>query len=127
MNISEKLLNIVTYIGNCLKYHDKRLVALEENGGLVTVDKELSSTSENPVQNKAIHAALKDKQGTLISGENIKTINGQPILGSGNIAVDAGLPTVTADNDGAILQVVGGKWAVAPITDALPAAENNTF
>lgn len=54
------------------------------------VDGELSNTSENPVMNKVITAALALKQALLVSGENIKTINGISILGEGNIAVGGG-------------------------------------
>lgn len=35
-----------------------------------------------------IDAMLSEKQDTLISGETIKTINGESILGSGNIQID---------------------------------------
>lgn len=35
-------------------------------------------------------AALEDKQDKLVSGTNIKTINGESVLGSGNIPVQAG-------------------------------------
>lgn len=97
-----------------------------------TVDTELSTTSENPVQNKVItnkvttieqsitdlsdtipskvseltndagyitNSALTDlatkeevsaKQDTLVSGTNIKTINGNSILGEGNINIEGG-------------------------------------
>lgn len=50
-----------------------------------TVDTALSSTSTNPVQNKVINTALNNKQNTLVSGNNIKTINGASLLGSGDI------------------------------------------
>ena len=98
----------------------------------VNVDSALSTTSENPVQNKVItnkvntieqsitnlsntmptkvsdltndsgyitNAALTDlatkeevsaKQDTLVSGTNIKTINGNSILGAGNIEIQGG-------------------------------------
>ena len=36
----------------------------------------------------ADHDALSGKQDTLVSGTNIKTINGESILGSGNIVID---------------------------------------
>ena len=117
-----------------------------EGGGSVTVDTEMSDVSENPVQNKVITAAIKEKpnvvyltqaeydaletkdtskiymitdakeveslddyytktevdtklsekadttalaakQDTLVSGTNIKTINNETLLGSGNIVV----------------------------------------
>ena len=37
----------------------------KEEGGSITVDSELSPTSENPVQNKVIYEALADKQDVL--------------------------------------------------------------
>ena len=115
MNMGEKLLHIVISIGDRLKHHHERIVALEENGGNITVDAEMSETSENPVQNKVITATfnqaaqdvntaigglgsaiqslstgLDNKQNTLVSGTNIKTINGQSVLGSGNITIEGG-------------------------------------
>lgn len=51
----------------------------------VTVDSSLSSTSTNPVQNKVINSALSNKQDKLVSGTNIKSINNQSILSSGNL------------------------------------------
>lgn len=80
----------------------------------VTVDSALSGTSENPVQNKAIDAALGGKQATLVSGTNIKTINGESLLGSGNLTV-SGLPSVTASDNGKVLRVVNGAWAAAEL------------
>ena len=126
-----------------------------QGGGTITVDSELSTTSENPVQNKVITnaingkqdagdyalkseipdisglatktelsgkldtvtynsekasfetkenaaatyqvkgdyattAQLKSKQDTLVSGTNIKTINGNSLLGEGDITIQAG-------------------------------------
>lgn len=83
----------------------------------ITVDSALSSISTNPVQNKVINTALAGKQATisdlatirsgasagatavqpaalstkqdaLVSGTNIKTINGASVLGSGNMTID---------------------------------------
>ena len=51
----------------------------------ITIDDALSETSENPVQNRVVTAALNEKQDTLVSGTNIKTINGQSIVGEGNV------------------------------------------
>ena len=56
----------------------------------------LSSTSTNPVQNKVINSALSGKQSTLVSGTNIKTINNNSILGSGNLSITASVPTEVA-------------------------------
>lgn len=72
------------------------------------VDSEVSETSTNPVQNKAVAGALNEivglldatlssvgerfnsKQDKLVSGENIKTINGESIVGEGNITIEGG-------------------------------------
>lgn len=59
-------------------------------GDSVQVDSQLSETSENAIQNKAVTEALGDKQDVLISGQNIKTINGQSLLGKGNIVIGGG-------------------------------------
>ncbi len=75
--------------------------------GSITVDEELSETSTNPVQNKAVYAALSDKlgrndnvatatralqdaQGNIISSTYIKFINGVGPDTSGNVNVSAG-------------------------------------
>jgi hypothetical protein len=60
----------------------------------ITVDSALSTTSTNPLQNKIITTALNGKQANLVSGTNIKTVGGQSLLGSGNIA----FPTITVDS-----------------------------
>lgn len=41
------------------------------NGGSITVDDQLSTTSTNPVQNRVITNALNDKQATLTAGSGI--------------------------------------------------------
>ena len=69
------------------------------------IDNNLNTNSGNPVQNKVITTRLNSmttsingKQATLVSGTNIKTVDGQSLLGSGNIP----LPTI-----------VGSNWGVA--------------
>lgn len=64
--------------------------------GRVQADSEMSDTSTNPVQNKVVTEKLTElsaevdkKQEALVSGENIKTINGTTLLGSGDIKVAA--------------------------------------
>lgn len=55
-----------------------------------------------------------DKQDTLVSGSNIKTINNESILGSGNIAINGGTAGVTSLNGktGAINIVEGSNVTV---------------
>lgn len=91
-----------------------------DTGGSVTVDSALSSTSTNPVQNRVINTALAGKQATLVgsgAGQNIKTINNQNILGSGNIdagslvTIDSSLSTTSTNpvQNKVINTALGGK------------------
>ena len=56
----------------------------------IEVDTELSDTSENAIANSTVSRALAGKQERLMDGVNIKTINGQNILGRGNIEIEGG-------------------------------------
>ena len=58
------------------------------------------------------------KQDTLVSGENIKTINGESILGSGNIEISGG--TITE------VKVNGSSIATSGVAD-IPAASTSKF
>lgn len=88
------------------------------------VDSSISATSENPVQNKvikttldgyttteALSAALAEKQDTLVSGTNIKTVNNNSLLGSGNLTIDP-IPSQTG-HSGQFLTTDGttASWA----------------
>ena len=151
---------------------------IEISGGeTITVDTELSETSENPVQNKvitnplnnkasktelsnvstskankadvytkqevddkftnaqnqidqisidtsAINAEVQtlktDKQDTLVSGTNIKTINGQSLLGEGNIEIQQSeLPIASANTLGGVK--VGTGLSINPESGVLSA------
>ena len=46
--------------------------------------------SKEELATKADTSALASKQDTLVSGQNIKTINGESVLGEGNIAIQGG-------------------------------------
>lgn len=135
----------------------------------VNVDSALSTTSENPVQNKVItnkvntikqsitnlsntmptkvsdltndagyitNDALTDlatkeevsaKQDTLVSGTNIKTINGNSILGAGNISIGGGggggLPTFRMSLSGTTIKMTEGT--ISNFFDAINAGKGN--
>ena len=78
--------------GDALVYDsaNSRWIAAAVSGGGGVIDSSLSPTSGNAVANSAIYAALSGKQESLVSGTNIKTINGQSLLGSGDIQIQGG-------------------------------------
>ena len=57
--------------------------------GMVQTAAEVESNNDGPVSSKAVYNALQTKQDKLTSGTNIKTINNQSILGSGNVDISA--------------------------------------
>ena len=60
----------------------------------------------------AINIALNQKQDTLVSGQNIKTINNQSIIGSGNITIEGG--------SGNIVELTQSEYnAIIPDDDTL--------
>lgn len=61
----------------------------------ITMDDAPTSGSNNAIKSGGVYTALQGKQDNLVSGTNIKTINGTSILGSGNIVVQA---EITMDN-----------------------------
>ena len=67
-----------------------------ENAEKKVVDQTYSPNSENAQSGKAVAEAVSDKQDSLVSGTNIKTINNQSILGSGNITIEGG-SSITVD------------------------------
>lgn len=73
-----------------------------------------------------LQAALDAKQAALVSGTNIKTINGAPILGSGDLAVGGSGYTVKSANytavsgDNILADTSGG-----PFTITLPSSPTN--
>ena len=52
------------------------------------ISEEASTRSE---QDNQLRGLISHKQDTLVSGENIKTVNGQSIVGSGNVTIPTGL------------------------------------
>ena len=63
-----------------------------------TVDQTYDSTSTNAQSGTAVAEAISTKQDTLVSGTNIKTVNGNSLLGSGNIDIEIPANIWTQDN-----------------------------
>lgn len=51
------------------------------------LESNIVQNSTNPVQSQALYTAFAGKQATLVSGTNIKTVNGTSLLGSGDLAI----------------------------------------
>lgn len=86
---------------------EKANTALQEHQSLegYVKDTDLSavakSGSYNDLSNKPTIPDISGKQDTLVSGTNIKTINGQSLLGEGDIVISGG-------SDGEFLPLTGG-------------------
>ena len=91
--------------------------------GVVTLGKvdvglwDVDNTSDlNKPVSTATQTALNGKQATLVSGTNIKTIEGQSLVGSGNIDLtksDVGLSSVDNTADSAKNVLSATKWTTA--------------
>lgn len=93
-----------------IKYRDpatEQWVEIPVGGGSsVTVDSALSSTSENPVQNKVINSALNGKQPTITSSDPLSAslVSGlSTVATSGSYSDLSNKPTIpAAANDGTL-------------------------
>ena len=135
--------------GNEYAWDGSKWEALGGLGASVTIDSELSSTSQNPVQNKVVKAAL-DGKGTYTKpstgipktdlASDVQTSLGkadtalqqhqslsgyatETWVGQQIAAIPDELPTVSASDNGKFLRVVSGAWAVASV----PSAESASF
>jgi hypothetical protein len=85
--LTEALNNLLSDFGNHINDFNNPHNVTKAQVGLGNVDN--TSDLDKPVS-VAVQTALDDKQDLLISGVNIKTINFQDILGSGNLVISAG-------------------------------------
>lgn len=69
-----------------------------EDKHYLTEHQSLSAYSTTQEVNTLINQSVSGKQDTLISGQNIKTINGQTLLGDGNLVIEGGGGSITVDN-----------------------------
>ena len=77
-------------------------------------------STDTAANNAEIQTLKTDKQDTLVSGTNIKTINGQSLLGEGNIEIQQSeLPIASADTLGGVK--VGTGLSINPESGVLSA------
>ena len=83
--------NIKTINGNSLLGTGDITINVEDlnplKANITALKADVSTLKTDNTQNKT---NISNKQDTLVSGTNIKTINGESILGSGNIAISGG-------------------------------------
>lgn len=81
------------------------------NGKALSSDIILDGSDINYNEDTTINQAIEGKQDALVSGTNIRTINGKSILGSGNIFIDTSLPIISlgAKNNGGATQSVSSN------------------
>ena len=85
-------------------------------GSSVTVDSSLSSTSENPVQNKVINSALNGKQATITSSNklNASLVSGlSTVATSGSYNDLSNKPTIPAPANNGMLDIQKNGTTVA--------------
>lgn len=100
-SLQTKTTNIDNYTVNGKKISTNPTIS-KGDVGLGNVNN--TSDANKPIST-ATQSALNQKQNTLVSGTNIKTINGTSILGSGNLEIQSGIssiPTATAQSLGGI-------------------------
>lgn len=92
---------------------------VSDSNNRITLKAKTGTTSGTVAAGDHTHSGY---QATLVSGTNIKTVNGTSLLGSGNIST-AELPSVSASDNGKVLRVISGAWAAA----SLPSASGVSF
>lgn len=91
-------MSVIKYVGEeALQELVTKMKAYTDNKEVI-LDNTVTQNSSNGVKSSGIYSALAGKQDTLVSGTNIKTVNGVSLLGSGNIDANDVKEITTATN-----------------------------
>lgn len=91
---------------------------------------EITGEVMNGVLNGMVDAVNEKKQDTLVSGETIKTINGQSILGEGDIIIEGGEgydDTEIREDLAEVETALGNKVDATYVDNAIASAITNTL
>lgn len=92
----------------------------------IEIDDALSETSGNPVENRVMTKEFNKKQNSLVSGKNIKTLNGQSILGEGNISITGEGTAITVENEfGQSTENPGSQKLITQVNESVGKANEN--
>lgn len=105
----------------------QRKINLSIDTDIIATKEDLADmeTKSHTAATYATKEQVSSKQDQLVSGTNIKTVNGQSLLGEGNIEIQGGeLPIASADTLGGIK--VGAGLSINPGTGVLSATGGGT-
>lgn len=117
-NEVDGLLNDKLNITDFHVFLDNVVTSISEIDAGMAEDEEVTASALNDLK-----AKIDKKQDTLVSGTNIKTINNESIIGSGNITIDA---TVDAALDSGSTNAVANSAITNAINVVSSATEANT-
>jgi hypothetical protein len=122
-NWNSKTDNVGTITGITMNGSSKGTSGVVNLGTVVTSETQLSKGTTTGSGNAVTDITVSNHEITLTKGstfltahQDIKTINNNTLVGTGNVTINE-LPTVTASDNGKVLQVVNGVWTlVSPVT-----------
>ena len=112
--VSDNLTTLTSHTGNTSNPHS----VTKAQVGLGNVDN--TSDASKPIST-AVQTALNAKQDTLVSGTNIKTLNGESLLGAGNLVLQ-----LAADQPSAVTYTYDASGRVETTTETLPTGTRTT-
>ena len=84
---------------------------------LISLDRSEGADLTNYYTKTEVDTALSGKQATLVSGTNLKTINNESLLGSGNISIEGGgSANITYNANTQALVIGGGSMTTYSVT-----------
>jgi len=82
-------------ISSAVTLYDNQTISSKKTFSTLPESSVVPTTNNQLVNKKYVDDSLVSKQDLLVSGSNIKTINNESILGSGDISITGELPSIT--------------------------------